>query len=105
MTVRGAHANLEQALALSGRMLAAAEDGAWDRVAELERECRRQLEHGYPDDSQSRTFLAVMLEHNRMLQARVKVAREGIRAKLAEQCGRYRALGTYMAVIREGLSQ
>lgn len=94
------HAGLEQALALGGRMLAAARDGDWAQVARLDAARRRRLGCGHPGDDRSRALLALMLEHDRQVLARAGEARDRLRAELAEQCGRRHALDAYVAVAR-----
>ncbi|WP_329742665.1 hypothetical protein [Dyella sp. A6] len=91
---------LEQALAVSGRMLEAAEMGDWEQVTRLDLERRRWLAQGYPGDEQSSSFLAVMLEHNRRLLAMARHAKDNVEQAMTDQQKRHQALGAYMRVIR-----
>ena len=90
---------LEQALAVSGRMLEAAERGGWEQVAQLDLERRRLLALGYPGDAQSCSFLAVMLEHNRQLLAKARHAKDCVEQEMADQHKRRHALSSYMRVV------
>jgi hypothetical protein len=90
---------LEQALAVSGRMLEAAEAQAWAQVTQLDLERRRLLALGYPGDAQSCSFLAVMLEHNRQLLAKAGHAKDCVAQEMADQQRRRHALGSYMRVV------
>lgn len=96
-------AQLERALISSERMRAAAEEGAWELVATLEKERRDQLERGYPKDERSRPYLSAMLEHNRAVIARIRETQAGLSAELVKQRGRRHAMGSYMTVVRESL--
>jgi hypothetical protein len=98
------HAALEQALALSERMQAAAENEAWQQVADLEHERQRQLQRGYPNDARSRHLLLAMLKQNQALLARIGGVQEGLGRELARQRERRHALNTYMAVVKGHLS-
>lgn len=100
----GIYAALEQALVLSERMQVAAESGAWEQVADLDRERQRQLDRDYPHDARSRCLLLAMLKHNQALLARIRGVQEGLGKELARQRERRHALNTYMAVVRGHLS-
>ena len=91
-------AALEQALALSGGMLEAARRGDWAGAAALERRRRDQLERGRPYGEAARGFLALMLEHDRMLLERVRAAHQRVASELAAQGARRQALGVYLEV-------
>jgi hypothetical protein len=90
------HAGLQRALDITVQMLAAAADGQWQQVIELDVErqpCLRQ--HGY--DPGSRELLTTLYQHNEHLLRRADDARETLERELSRHKYNHRALSVYMA--------
>ncbi|PWK83084.1 flagellar protein FliT [Fulvimonas soli] len=92
------HAALEQALALSDSMLAAAREDRWDAVVELDGRRQPLLHAGHPRDPRSGSLLRQLLERNTELLALAGRAREAAAAALGRHSHAHRALRAYVGL-------
>ena len=92
------HAALEQALALSEAMLAAAREDRWDAVVELDGRRQPLLRAGPPHDRHSGSLLMRLLERNAELLALAGRAREAAAAALGQHGHARRALRAYVGL-------
>lgn len=88
---------LVRALDITGQMLAAAEDGQWARVVELEAERQRWLRPPLAVEPAQRATLATLIEHNRRLLERATAAHAEIGRQLGRHKYNHRALNSYIA--------
>ena len=91
-----AYAGLQRAVEITLQMLAAAADGQWQQVVELDAErqpCIRQ--HRY--DHRSSELLTTLHQHNEHLLKRADVARAELESELSRHKYNHRALSVYIA--------
>ncbi|HEV7778716.1 MAG TPA: flagellar protein FliT [Luteibacter sp.] len=96
-----AHQPLEDALAISVRMLGKAEAGDWDALDALEAERGNLLALGHPDDARSGELLAELIACNGRIQAAVGNARIELQNALGENRQRHRAVSAYLVSARD----
>jgi hypothetical protein len=95
------HQALEDALAVSIRMLGSAEAGDWDALDALDAERGALLALGHPDDARSGELLAELIACNGRIQAAVGHARVAVQNALSESRQRYRAVSAYLVSARD----
>jgi RecA-family ATPase len=91
-----AYAGLQRALEITLQMLAAAADGQWQQVVELDAErqpCIRQQRH----DPRSRELLTTLHQHNEDLLKRADAARDMLESELSRHKYNHHALSVYIA--------
>lgn len=91
-----AYDGLQSALDITLQMLAAAADGQWQRVVELEAE-RQSCIGQHDDDPRSRELLTTLHQHNEQLLKRADVEREALERELSRHKYNHRALSVYIA--------
>jgi hypothetical protein len=93
---------LQQALALTMDMLAAATQDNWTLVTELDtrRQAYLQQIHDAAIDPQHRHTLRTLEANNRALLERVTQVREGVELQLSQHQYNHRALRTYVSSTR-----
>ncbi len=87
---------LQRALDITQQMLAAAADGQWQQVVELDSErqpCLRQ--HRY--DQGSGELLTALYQQNEHLLKRADAARDALQRELSQQKYNHHALNAYIA--------
>ncbi len=94
------HQALEDALALSMRMLDVAEAGDWNALEALEADRGALLALGHPDDARSGDLLAELIACNGRIEACVGNARISVQNELGESRQRHRALSAYLVSAR-----
>jgi hypothetical protein len=95
------HQPLEDALAISVRMLASAGAGDWDALDALDGERSALLALGHPDDARSGELLAELIACNGHIQAAVGHARTEVQNALGENRQRHRAVSAYLVSARD----
>jgi len=86
---------LEQALALTQAMLAAAQSANWTQLVELEIERQPLLASPYPNDAESIRLLGEILAHNRALADLIGQARDAAADQWQLESGRAQAIAAY----------
>ncbi|HUB90921.1 MAG TPA: hypothetical protein VMA74_14445 [Dyella sp.] len=101
MTSQAQHA-LQQALALTIQMSAAAADGNWTLVVELDAQRQPPLQqmHDTPLDIMHRDTLASLEAHNRAVLERVQQVRDAVEQQLSQHQYNFRALRSYVSSSR-----
>jgi len=94
--VSAEHAPLERALTVSASMLAAAREGHWDSLPELDAERQPLLRAGHPRDARSRELLQQLLACNEEMLDLAARARTEVAGALGRHGYAHQALRTYV---------